>query len=365
MGKRTVFVFEDIGKEREKLKQAFKQAFNGKANIKFFEPESINTNSKKQETYEDQIIDYFKREKININDIALIITDRDLSTYKEWGGLSESVVSNVANKFAIPICLYAREDDKYATKDRILKAKKWSDYKIILDIGKDPSKFASECKIIFDGFEEIRKKFREKSKEKKTKSPAEMMVFILNKAALQDRIALYGAGDQHIAEDLFPYADDIKRMEKRIPRLLGYWLWDSILRYPGIMVYGKAAASYLNIDPDDFAKPNVAKLFQKALYKGPFSEIKNYWWRDGIDDILYKEKCRDGYELAKKNKLKVSECKCSVDKKIKAGYYCMITEEPISEQNSKSNISWFPSGADLARISLPKYEKYAPWIGLY
>lgn len=274
------------------------------------------------------------------------------------------MVSNVANEFAIPICLYARDVSANRSFDRLLRVKKWSDYKIILDIGKGPSKFAAECKVIFDGFEDIRNQFIQLSR-KKMKSPAETMALILNKADLQDRIALYGAGDQHIVEDLFPYSDDISLMKKRLPRLLGYWLWDSILRYPGIVVYGKAAASYLNINPDDFDKTSVKALFRKAIYEGPFSEIKEYWWRPELDNILYAEECSDGYSLASKKKLKVGECKCSVDKNLKAGYYCMITEQPVSEINSKSNISWFPAGADLARISTPEYDKYAPWIGLY
>lgn len=246
-----------------------------------------------------------------------------------------------------------------------MKVEKWSDYKIILDIGKGTARFAKECKIIFDGFQEIRTKF-DAIRGKRPKSPAEIMAKILGKPDIQDRIALYGAGDQHMVEDILPYSDKKSTIEKRIPRLLGYWLWDSILRYPGIVVYGKAAASYLNIDPKDFDKPKVKELFKRALYEGPFAGIKEYWWRDELDNILHEAKCANGHELAIKKKFKVSECKCSVDKRLTAPrFYCMITEEPVSEANSKSNISWFPPGADLARIAKPQYEKLAPWIGLY
>jgi hypothetical protein len=66
-----------------------------------------------------------------------------------------------------------------------------------------------------------------------------------------------------------------------------------------------------------------------------------------------------------KVKARVKECKCSVDNTSRAGYYCMITEKPVSDKNSKGNISWFPSGADLARIAKPEFDKLAPWIGLY
>jgi hypothetical protein len=124
------------------------------------------------------------------------------------------------------------------------------------------------------------------------------------------------------------------------------------------------AASYLNIDPKDFVKGNVQKLFQKAKYRGPFSDLHNWWWRHQLEDMLTQNKCDDGFALAKKNRLSVHQCKDSQTGD-RAGYYCMVTGEPVSADNSKSEISWFPSGADLARIRLDKYKELAPWVGLY
>ena len=48
-----------------------------------------------------------------------------------------------------------------------------------------------------------------------------------------------------------------------------------------------------------------------------------------------------------------------------AGFYCMITQTPVSAANSRSGISWFPSGADLARIRKDKFELINALVGMY
>jgi hypothetical protein len=45
-----------------------------------------------------------------------------------------------------------------------------------------------------------------------------------------------------------------------------------------------------------------------------------------------------------------------------AGYYCMLRELPVSFENSKGGLPWFPRGADLARVSRSAYEQLGPWL---
>ena len=42
----------------------------------------------------------------------------------------------------------------------------------------------------------------------------------------------------------------------------------------------------------------------------------------------------------------------------------MVTKQPVSLENSRGNISWFPPGADLARIRTDVYNDVGPWLGL-
>jgi hypothetical protein len=41
----------------------------------------------------------------------------------------------------------------------------------------------------------------------------------------------------------------------------------------------------------------------------------------------------------------------------------MLSKKPVSLENSKGGLTWFPRGADLARISNKKFEEDVPWLG--
>ena len=82
-----------------------------------------------------------------------------------------------------------------------------------------------------------------------------------------------------------------------------------------------------------------------------------------LDDILEEHDCEDGRSLASKllgHEIPPSQC-CD-DPKVSAGYYCMLSERPVSLENSKGGLSWFPRGADLARVSKSKLEELGPWL---
>jgi len=365
MSKGNIVLFEDDGEDRAKLITLFKKELKGTVTrVEAFAPDTASDvkKSKKQadesfEPYEEKIKKYLIAKKVN--DCGLFVTDRDLSKTEGFLGLSEAAISRVADDLAIPICLYARG----IKGNDLSKINRWSDYKIVLNSA-DLETIAHEGSAIYKGFTMIKKGFG-KVDRKNIQSPAEILSIILKKPNLQNRLALYSAGDTHMLSDILLHGDKAtKDIDKRIPRLLGYWLWDSILRFPGIVVNEIAAASYLNINPNDFKREDIRKLFSNAIYKGPFAEIRPLWWRDDLDEILIKTKCIDGIEYVRKKGMKASECKCSVDEKKTAGYYCMLTREPVCEDHSRSNISWFPAGADLARIKNSEYKKHAPWIGL-
>ena len=361
MADKIIVFFEDIDTDRDRISAALKKEFKDKnVTIHDFKPNEENDKAGRNNSYEERLINYLN--KSNLGEIELFIADMDLSKTESYTGLSETVVSKVSDRLSVPMCLYARGRGSNDLK----KILKWTDYKIILDIADDTTKFARECRIIYDGFQKIKNRFRQ-MEIRKVHSPAEILAKILNKPDLQDRIALYGSGDKHMLADILPYFRDNQNVgiKKRIPRLLGYWLWDSILRYPGVVVNETAAASYLNIQPKDFEKKEIRKLFKEAMYDGPFSSIRPMWWRSDLDKLLANARCKDGFEFTQKKGKNVRQCRCSVDSKTKAGYYCMVTEQPVCEVHSRGNISWFPAGADLARIKEKEFNKLAPWIGLY
>ncbi len=82
-----------------------------------------------------------------------------------------------------------------------------------------------------------------------------------------------------------------------------------------------------------------------------------------LDDIVSGEDCDDGLELVRKKvNPEIQPSHCREDSSKSAGYYCIISREPVSLENSKGGLSWFPRGADLTRISKTPFDELGPWI---
>lgn len=358
-----VLLFEDDDKHASKLETAFKRRLPSGIKFVRFSPGSVDA---QKGAYEDRLVKELKGTKYR--NVSLIVCDRDLSLTMSYIGLSEAIVSKVANLLGIPICLYAR-----GVGDSVLdRQREWGDGRIILDCSKI-EEMANKVAILVKGFVDVKGLATQTlslSGKKKLHSPAAMVANMLGRPESTDKIGMYASGDQKMVSEILPFVQTGNKqgLKSRAPTLIGYWLYDSILRFPGLFVDKVAAASYLNIDVKDFDKnSDVQKLFNKALYKGPFTDEGDpLWWRSDLDDILQAGESVDGQAyVVKKLKKTVRPCMCSVDPTLRAGWYCMVTKKPVSLEKSKGNITWFPRGADLARISIEVYDEIGPWLGLY
>jgi hypothetical protein len=296
--------------------------------------------------------------------VTLIVADRDLSKSQstQFGGLSVSSVAAAAKELSVPICSYARqpETEEYEWQGR------WEEGHIVLRFSQGTDELARRAVLAATGFAEITDALPEVLKDKANNSSAKILAALLGQPQFADKMALYGVGDQNRLTEILAYARSKSRNFKPMAHFLGYWLWDSLLRYPGLFVNEVAAASHLNMSGQDFAKQEIRDLFKDALYRGPFADPKHpQWWRGLLDDIVAGEGCADGLEFAKKRvDPTANRSRCRVDPEKPAGYYCIITREPVSLENSKGGMSWFPRGADLTRISNDKLEEYGPWLGI-
>jgi hypothetical protein len=299
-------------------------------------------------------------------DATLWVTDRDLSKTTGYRGLSEAIISKAATQPGIPVCKYARGT---ADDDVFERQRSWGDAQIVLKASKIPE-LAAKIALLAKGFSLISKKLnrllRANAAGHGLHTPAEMMAHILDHPEAADRIALYASGDQKMISEILPFAGGQRKQEfqKRLPSVLGYWLYDSILRFPGVLLNAVATASYLDIPETHLRNRDVQKVFKLALYRGPFEDRSEpHWWRQALDEIVGKAK--SGNELlAQKLNRRVPHYLDSQTGK-RAGYYCMIKRVPVSKDNSVGNISWFPPGADLARVRKDMYEQLGPWLGLF
>jgi len=360
----TIVLFEDDQRFGKTIEAAIRASLPSDFRLARFESKLLQTSFLRP--YEDTIREELSRREYS--NIALIVSDRDLSKTDRYTGLSEAIISKVAAELGVPICLYAR-----GCSDSVLdRQRSWGDGRIILD-SESPEHMASRVRLLAEGFVAIRgsiQKVLALRGAKRPRTPAAVMAHIVAHEELVDKIALYGSGDQKMVAEILPFAikRNVAEFKRRLPCLLGYWLYDSILRFPGLLVNGTAAASYLDIKVTTFENnKEIQDVFKSALYRGPFATDREpAWWRGQLDDLLMQAKCIDGRSLVeKKLGRSVDFCPCSANRKIKAGYYCVATKQPVSLDNSKGNISWFPPGADLARIRNDVYDEMGPWLGLY
>jgi hypothetical protein len=351
-----IILVEDTPTMERELQDKIKQKIEGRGEVLLFDLVLPGVGEKG--TYEKRIEKDLQQPRYT--NPAIIVADQDLSSSKRYPGLSESAVKRVADSLGIPECAYSRGDQA----EDFLRHAEQREARIVLSItGND--KFEEQIVSLAEGFEEIAGKLQSTGESAEKKSPGKLLASILGKPEYADKISLYASGDQNrLASYLRPGKTNKIEKQKSLTCLLGYWLWDSVLRYPGVLVNEVAASSYLNIKLDDFQLADVQGVFAEARYKGPFAGAKEpMWWRGMLDDIVSGSSLVDGRELVEQRLHRpIFPSECCEDTTKSAGYYCMLSNRPVSLENSKSGLTWFPRGADLARVSLSKYDELGPWL---
>lgn len=346
-----IVLFEDTEEQAQALVKALeKKIVGGDIVLHFRAPGG------QEGTFEDQL-----SQLLNVGEYAgatLVVADRDLSKTSELIGLSESSVRRAADGLGIPECSYERNDLSTGAFDEQREAC------ISVSISEGFEKCADQIIAIENGFAEIRAKLPEQLKLTSKKSPGRLLAGILGKPEYAEKISLYAAGDQNRLVDVLRIGKSTG--ESRLAQttcLLGYWLWDSILRFPGVVLNATSAASYLNITDDAF-QGDVRELFAATRYEGPFAAAAGeLWWRGLLDDLIATAQSADGREYASTRLgREVVQSQCCEDPTQPAGYYCMLSHKPVSLKNSHPGLSWFPRGADLARVSNSQHEELGPWL---
>ena len=360
----VIVIFDDKDSEREELAEAVDSACEGSAEIVEFLGDSAPEHGESFETHITAWID----SALTGKSLGLIVCDKELGSYANLTGFSATAVASAAMQRGLPFCQFSRQAaDDEREFERFKRLRQWSSSEITLD-GLEPKDWAPQVGSLFAGFEFLRAEYDNVAPTQNT--PAAALAAILRKPESESRIALYGSGEQAFLKEILTFYDpdqpDMDALQKRMPRILGNWLLLSILRFPGILVNLLAAASYLNVDPKAFLQEGVQQLFDRARYTGPFCELElgPWWWRSELDALLGEAGWDDGRAYCDKAGATVGPC-LDPHSGERAGYYCMLTRAPVSASNSCGDISWFPSGADLARIRKDKFEQITALVGMF
>jgi len=349
-----ILLFEDTETQADHVLAALRSIVGKGDTIEIFESHDLSDDK----TYEERLRNELRDSRYS--DTTLIVADRDLSKTKKYTGLSESIVRRVADQLAIPECFYARN----AADTELVRADEREAF-IAVSIKEGFDNCAKQLLAIAKGFKELRSKLGANRLISSKQSAGKTLAKILGKDEYADKIALYASGDRNRpGHVLNMIGDNANEQLNRLTCLFGYWLWDSVLQYPGVVVNEIAAASYLNIKAETFNTESIRNVFEDALYKGPFAEaLSPLWWRGMLDDMVATGQFKDGRDLAiKRLGTETSPSECCEDPSIPAGYYCMLSKKPVSLKNSRPGLAWFPRGADLARVSRSRFEELGPWL---
>lgn len=288
---------------------------------------------------------------------GVAVLDVDLTEYE--GPVTRGVVHATCTENNIPLAVY-----HFVTgpDERARNLQRWKENEITLDYSDSMSQIANQCFAILKGFLTIRSIVDSQW----GKNLNEIVSVILR--APQDaeiQIGQYTWGGSKSLELL--HLGDRATALRGTTTLLGYWIRNQLLQFPGVILDTVAAAAHLDVDHVQFAtKSELQSPFSSALYSGPFGDLGPFWWTTGLDDILSQNtppnatKMFSGHDYLKSLGKDVPRSRC-IEGHEGTGYYCIIEKLPVCAEHSTEPQGWLPAGATKSRISKRTYDANAPW----
>lgn len=363
-----IVLIDDNEKPREELNEALKAVIANMAGtdiVEVWQAETIKQSLSDNESTDglsNAMEDVFGRVFAAESELKLVVVDHDLSGFNL--AISKSAVVAGCRKARIPVCTYHRgpTPSTDAANLRFIQDQQHS-FSIQVSFV-DAHEAAKDIWNIALGFDEIYKGVSSHLQEGLSGGPAEIIAKITEHPD-QSSYFLQYLESPALFSDILGFSeeavqDDLEILARKLSLVLGYWLHNYVLVFPGILLNRVAAASYLDLDIPSFE--SNAETFSVAKYEGPFAAPVDYWWRYDLEDMLINADVESGYDLLRAEGVATNMCKCSISGESPAGYYCIASQKPISMERSKGNIVWMPSGADLCRINNDTFDKLSPLL---
>ncbi|MBC3920507.1 hypothetical protein H8L32_23790 [Undibacterium sp. CY18W] len=367
---KKIIIIDDNPSLQLQLQNALTHLSTNKYEIEIWEKEKVQ--GKWQSQFDAQKLvsnadeDVWRRVILAETNLAMIVADHDLSAFNEVR-VSESTLTEACKQSSIPICTYHRKPGTSTSAQELRGIySQTRSFAISIDISNIDTA-AAKILAVADGFETLLTAFNSVSDEIKKAGPASIVSSVLERPGMVTFFSRYATGPT-LASDVIDHLDANNQkeaylqMEKRMPFVLGCWLHNYVLPFPGVLLNEVASASYVNLSQVDFT--NHSNHFSTAKYIGPFSGTAGYWWRTELDQLLVDADCEDGVEYLSKKSIQANPSICCVTKNSPAGFYCLVRREPISLAASVGRLSWIPEGADLSRIDTELYDSVAPMMGI-
>ncbi len=308
---------------------------------------------------EEQIANQIRKLEDKDGQFDLVLLDTDLSGLKN--GLSQSSIRSACAKIGIPVLRYSKKpEDSAAQKLKYLAtiAREGSQSILVPNHLLKSEDLSSWLVNIAKSFGKIKSAINEKS----ILSPGSLLSKLIKSNSIESELLGYSGANFFFFGDLIEEVGKDNFSPRNYSTQFGYWLANYVLLFPGPILNTNATAAYLEIHKDDVVKESVAKLIEKAKYNGPFSHIKTYYLRSGLDHILSKKNVIEFQEImTDKN---IIPKKLDYNRQGKPSYYCLVNDCPVSMENSVGPLDWIPRGAQICRIRKDTYNKFGPWLNV-
>ncbi len=319
------------------------------------------------ESVEEQLAKFLK-EKIALHEIDLVLLDTDLSRIRDLQ--THSSYKAALRELGMPVCRYQKGGstsyfEQLPQLQRTIRdgaSAIWIPKALVS--GDRTNELVPRLIAISQGFKDILVALKSQPHLLEGKhSPTEVIAAVLGNQDLSFEFLGYAA--QNLVYFAQPEAEVVENQistERRYATQLGYWLFNYIIMFPGPILPKDAAAAYLNIQPDEFSKhPELGAVLEGAQYRGPFSKVKDYYWRFGLINILdkYNGDIRGNEVISNLDLARID-----TDNPSSVAYICMISGKAITEDQAAANPDWVPAGATEAKIDEDALNELGPLAGI-
>ena len=310
-------------------------------------------------------------------DTMLVVTDYDLTTAVK-GLFGHSVVAWCRNQF-IPVGDFSRGHREALSTEPDL---------FDLRVPRHEADAVVYIVRIFDGFRRIREGIEAHAELLSAgRSPAQVLAALLDREDLESQLSPYlsrpGLFNSFLLDTLTGGKQgngDATAEEKArlLTYILGHVLVNAVLKYPGPILAGGPLCAYLAASPKDFEE--IAGLFKRARYTGPFDGGEMLYWRDEVDAVI--EEMASKFEVDDEDYKSFGDYRRAViDKALggalakhdcdrcngeNGGFWCPFTKRAVCERGDCSSTasSWVPSGAYACRVERVFFDEWSPILGL-
>jgi hypothetical protein len=269
---RRILIFEDTDEQYEQIQGPLER---------FLEDEGIAIDrfgGFDDEDREDREGSQLAREAIeDPQPPSLVVLDWDLS--KLFVAVRREHVKVACEELHVPLCVYHRDaQGQFSHAERL---KNWDEHVIKIDPKEGATEVAEQCANLAKSFIEIHRSL-ERAEEGRLKSA--LRDILDAPPAAESQLDQYSWGRSEAVSLARDTTDEDR--PRAASTFVGYWIYNQLLQFPGVLLNARALASYLGFDSGAVEeRPELKAEFDDALYTGPFSEIMERWWTSGIDAI--------------------------------------------------------------------------------